>query len=209
MTSGWSTWSTSQPRTCIHSWRSQTHTRSGQCNGECLADRPPGRSAQVLSWLLYQTLILHTWAHNIVHHEAAYLATRRQWGHHAEGDSHCSTLDQASKWLEEMQHRLNLCIKTKQNVHPWTLVAFMTWTLSAVIQYRTIGNIWDTLYNKHQLRDSDITSDRTYIMISEFLNEVKLNKEQINTSTQVQKVKGMPRIGVSHAVTIGSQTVAV
>ena len=35
------------------------------------------------------------------------------------------TLDQASKWLEEMQHRLNSCIKTKQNVHPRTLVAFV------------------------------------------------------------------------------------
>ena len=66
------------------------------------------------------------------------------------------TLDHASKWLEEMQHRLDLCIKTKQNVHPWTLVAFMSETLSAfvnetlsaVIQcYRTVGNIWDTLYN--------------------------------------------------------------
>ena len=29
-----------------------------------------------------------------------------------------STLDQATKWLEEMQHRLNLCIKTKQTAHP-------------------------------------------------------------------------------------------
>ena len=66
-----------------------------------------------------------------------------------------STLDQASKWLEETHHRLNLRIKTKQNVHPRTLVAFVIEMLSAVIQcYRTIGNIWDALYNKHQLRDS-------------------------------------------------------
>ena len=28
------------------------------------------------------------------------------------------TLDQASEWLEEMQRRLNLCIKAKQSVHP-------------------------------------------------------------------------------------------
>ena len=34
-----------------------------------------------------------------------------------------STLDEASKWLEEMQHRLNSCIKAKQNVHPRALVA--------------------------------------------------------------------------------------
>ena len=51
------------------------------------------------------------------------------------------TLDQASKWLEEMQHRLNLCIKTRQNVHPQTLVAFVIETMSGIIQYyRTIGN---------------------------------------------------------------------
>ena len=55
------------------------------------------------------------------------------------------TLDQASK-LEEMQHRLNLCIEAKENVHPRTLVAFVIETLSAVIlYYRTIGNIWDSL----------------------------------------------------------------
>ena len=52
-------------------------------------------------------------------------------------------------------------------------------TLSAVIQYdRTIGNIWDSLYAKHQLRDSDITLDRVYSMLSEFLIELKLNEEQ-------------------------------
>ena len=90
-----------------------------------------------------------------------------------------STLDQASKWLEDMQRRLNLCIKTKQNVHPRPLVVFMNETLSAVIQYhRTIGNIWDSLYNKRQMRDSDMTLDRIYIMLSEFLLEVKLSEEQ-------------------------------
>ena len=50
-----------------------------------------------------------------------------------------ATLDQASTWLEEMQHRLNLCIKTKQNVHPRTIVAFVNDTLSGVTQYyRTV-----------------------------------------------------------------------
>ena len=77
-----------------------------------------------------------------------------------------------------MQHRLNLCIKTRQNVHPRTLVAFVIETLSAVIQYYpTIGNIWDSLYAKHQIRDSDITLDRVYTMLSEFLIELKLNEE--------------------------------
>ena len=90
-----------------------------------------------------------------------------------------STLDQASRWLEEMQHRLNLCIRTRRNVHPRTLVAFVIETLSAVIQYhRTIVNIWDSLYAEHQLRDSDITLDRVYSMLSEFLIKLKFNKEQ-------------------------------
>ena len=49
--------------------------------------------------------------------------------------------------LQEMQHRLNLCIKTKQNVHPRTIVAFVSDTLSGITQYyRTVGNIWDSLY---------------------------------------------------------------
>ena len=92
-------------------------------------------------------------------------------------------LDQASKWLEEMQHRLNLHIKTKQNVHPRALVAFVIETISAVIQYYcAIGNIWDTLYAKHQLRDSDITLDRVYSMLSELLIELKLNEEQERTT---------------------------
>ena len=88
-----------------------------------------------------------------------------------------STLDQASKWLEEAQCRLNLCIKTRQNVHPRTLVEFVIETLSAVIQC-TIGNIWDALCTKHQLRDSDITLDRVHSMISEFLIELKLNEQE-------------------------------
>ena len=45
-----------------------------------------------------------------------------------------ATLDQASKWLEEMQHRLNLCIKTRQNVHPRTIVAFVIETTNSITQ---------------------------------------------------------------------------
>ena len=79
-----------------------------------------------------------------------------------------ATLDQASTWLEETQHRLNLCIETKQNVHPRTIVAFVNDTLSGVTQYyRTVGNIWDSLYSKHQLRKSNITLDRVYVMLAE------------------------------------------
>ena len=53
-----------------------------------------------------------------------------------------------------------------------TIVAFVNDTLSGVTQYyRTIGNIWDSLY-------SNITLDRVYIMLAEFLIELKLNEEQ-------------------------------
>ena len=66
-----------------------------------------------------------------------------------------STLDQAPTWVEEMQHRLNLRIKTKHNVHPRTIVGFVNETLS--------GNI---------------TLDRVYTMLAEFLIELKLHEEQ-------------------------------
>ena len=104
-----------------------------------------------------------------------------------------STLDQASKWLEDMQHRLNLCINTRQSadVHPRTLVAFMIETMSSVIQYyRTIGDIWDSLYSKHQLRDSHITLDRVDSILSEFLIELKLNEEQEKITQIVTRSNG-------------------
>ena len=78
-----------------------------------------------------------------------------------------------------MQHRLNLCIKTKENVHPRTIVAFVSDTLSGITQYyRTVGNIWDSLYGKHQLRESNLTLDRVYAMLAAFLIELKLHEEQ-------------------------------
>ena len=90
-----------------------------------------------------------------------------------------ATLDQGCAWLEEMQHRLNLCIKTRQNVHPRTIVAFVNDTLSGITQYyRTVGNIWDSLYGKHQLRESSFTLDRVYAMLAEFLIELKFHEEQ-------------------------------
>ena len=65
-----------------------------------------------------------------------------------------STLEQGCAWLEEMQHRLNLCTKTGQQVHPRTIVTFVQEVLSGITQYyRTVGNIWDSLYLKHQLRE--------------------------------------------------------
>ena len=78
-----------------------------------------------------------------------------------------------------MQHRLNLRIKARQSAHPRTIVAFVIETVNGTTQYyRTIGNIWDTLYSKHQLRDSDITLDRVYNMLSELLIHLKRNEEQ-------------------------------
>ena len=87
-----------------------------------------------------------------------------------------STLDQGCAWLEEMQHRLNLCIKTKQNVHPRTVVAFVNDTLSGITQYYRTA--FDSLYGKHQLRESNLTLERVYAMVAEFLIELKLHEEQ-------------------------------
>ena len=90
-----------------------------------------------------------------------------------------ATLDQGCAWLEEMQHRLNLCIKTKQTVHPRTVVAFVTDTMSGITHYyRTVGNVWDSLFVKHQMRDSNLTLERVYAMLAEFLIELKLHEEQ-------------------------------
>ena len=55
----------------------------------------------------------------------------------------------------------------------------MNETLRGISQYyRTVGNIWDSLYAKHQLRESNITLDRVYAMLAEFLIELKLHEEQ-------------------------------
>ena len=90
-----------------------------------------------------------------------------------------STLDQGCAWLEEMQHRLSLCMKTGQQVHPRTIITFVQEVLSGITQYyRTVGNIWDTLYLKHQLRESNLTLDRVYAMLAEFLIELRLHEEQ-------------------------------
>ena len=66
------------------------------------------------------------------------------------------------------------------DVHLRTIVAFVNETLSGVTQYYpTVGNnIWDSLYSKHQLLESNITLDRVYAMLAEFLIELKLNEEQ-------------------------------
>ena len=90
-----------------------------------------------------------------------------------------STLDQGCAWLEEMQHRLNLCMKTGQQVHPRTIITFVQEVLSGITQYyRTVGNIWDSLYLKHQLRESNLTLERVYAMLAEFLIELRLHEEQ-------------------------------
>ena len=90
-----------------------------------------------------------------------------------------STLDQGCAWLEEMQHRLNLCMKTGQQVHPRTIITFVQEVLSGITQYyRTVGNIWDSLYLKHQLRESNLTIERVYAMLAEFLIELRLHEEQ-------------------------------
>ena len=59
------------------------------------------------------------------------------------------------------------------------IVAFVNDTLSGITQYyRTVGNIWNNLYVKRQLRESNITLDRVYAVLAEFLIELKLHEEQ-------------------------------
>ena len=66
-----------------------------------------------------------------------------------------------------------------EHVRPRAIVAFVNETLSGITQYyRTVGNIWDSLYSKHQFRESNITLDRVYNMLAEFLIELKLNEQQ-------------------------------
>ena len=90
-----------------------------------------------------------------------------------------STLYQCCAWLEEIQHRLNLCMKTGQQVHPRTIITFVHEVLNVITQYyRTVGNIWDSLYLKHQLRESNLTLQRVYAMLAEFLIELRLHDEQ-------------------------------
>ena len=70
-------------------------------------------------------------------------------------------------------------MKTGQQVHPRTIIAFVQEVLSGITQYyRTVGNIWDSLYQKHQLRESNLTLERVYAMLVEFLIELRLHEEQ-------------------------------
>ena len=54
-----------------------------------------------------------------------------------------STLDRGCAWLEEMQHRLNLCMKTGQQVHPRTVITFVQEVLSGshstIVQWAISG----------------------------------------------------------------------
>ena len=43
---------------------------------------------------------------------------------------------------------------------------------------RTVGNIWDSLHLKHQLRESNLTLERVYAMLAVFLIELRLHEEQ-------------------------------
>ena len=92
---------------------------------------------------------------------------------------------------------LMACIRFKSGQtntckRPRTLIAFVTESLSAVIHHyhRTIGSMCDSLYNMRQMRDSDMTLDRVYSMLSEFLIEVKLSEEQDKIAQTVTGAEG-------------------
>ena len=63
------------------------------------------------------------------------------------------------------QHRINFCIKTKQHVHPRTLLVYVQEIMTAVIAYyRTVGNVWDALFVEHSMRDPDVSLERIFKM---------------------------------------------
>ena len=126
-------------------------------------------TAELIVWYVMKQLIMP--------HDISEVTMQREILTHPKTPP--STLDQGCVWLEEMQHRLNLCMKTGQQVHPRTIITFVQEVLSGITQYyRTVGNIWDSLYLKHQLRESNLTLDRVYAMLAEFLIELRLHEEQ-------------------------------
>ena len=88
-----------------------------------------------------------------------------------------STLDQGCAWLEEMQHRLNLCMKAGQQVHPRTIVTFVQEVLSGITQYyRTIGNIWLRLHEEQEKIAQIVTGSSSTVkhsMYDEYINASK------------------------------------
>ena len=70
-------------------------------------------------------------------------------------------------------------VTMQREVHPRTVITFVQEVLSGITQYdRTVGNIWDALYLKHQLRESNLTLERVYAMLAEFFIELRLHEEQ-------------------------------
>ena len=121
-------------------------------------------------------------------------------------------------------------MKTGRQVHPY-LCPGGPQRHHTVLSYG--GHIWDSLYLKHQLRESNLTLDRVYAMLAELLIELRLHEEQdkitqivtgSNTSVKhsmydeyINASKGkasreMAKVhslsGDHHATTIGSQAVA-
>ena len=75
-------------------------------------------------------------------------------------------------------------MKTGQQVHPRAVITFVQEVLSGITQYyRTVGNVGDSLYLKHQLRESNLTLERVYAMLELRLHEEQDKIAQIVTGT--------------------------
>ena len=77
---------------------------------------------------------------------------------------------------QEMQHRLNYASKQSRMCILKDYCSVLSMTPSVALRSTTVqcGNIWDSLYVKHQLRESNITLDRVsgMRMLAEFLIEL-------------------------------------
>ena len=105
--------------------------------------------------------------------------------HHAEGDIDSTQgrsfdLDQGCAWLEEMQHRLNICMKTGQQVHPRTVITFVK---SPEWHYPILSNSWQ--YLGQSISQASIEGIQSHSWESLFhacrvpsLSELRLHEEQ-------------------------------
>ena len=114
-------------------------------------ERPKNTKTQGSVWSWCAKANCRVWARGSVE----YI---RQYGHVVHHHAYC----QVSWWrksLDSMLQSWRTSSTFSSSTPTWTLVAFVTESLSPVIHYhRTLGNMWDSLYNERQLRDSDITS---------------------------------------------------
>ena len=98
-------------------------------------------------------------------------------------------------------------------MHPRTIVEFVNDTLSGVTQYyRTVGNVWDSLYAKHQWRESSIPLDRAALRSTQCMMNTSINaskgKVPSKGKAKQEMVKVASPIGEHLVTNSGNQAVA-